>query len=171
VGEQRPRAVTVIGAAWLIFGGFRFLGGLLGLIMWKLGGMQDLFNRPTAFSGLLPVRTLRSVFRQFGVEVTLQMLVGLVVVFCAVGLLRLRPWARPAIEALCWLGLIFVVCFSILWVFLWTGVIGEAASHPSSYRSLAVSITLLLTGGLALAFVVMIRALRRPDVRAVFRPA
>lgn len=167
-GDERPKAVTVIGAAWLIFGGFRFLGGLFGLIMWKLGGMQDLFQRPTAFSGLLPMRILRSVFRQFGVEVTVQMLVGLVVVFCAIGLLQLRPWARRAIEVLCWLGLTFVVCFSIFWVFLWTGVIGEAASHPPEYRSLAVSITLLLTGGLALAFVAMIRVLRRADVRAVF---
>ncbi len=170
-GEERPRAVTVIGVAWLIFGGFRFLGGLFGLIMWKVGGMQDLFNRPNTFSGLVPMRILRSVFRHFGAEVTVQMLVGLVVVFCSIGLLRLRPWARPVIEVLCWLGLTFVVCFSILWSFLWTRAIGEAASTPPSLRPLAVGITLLLTGALALAFVAMIRALRRPDVRAVFRPA
>ncbi len=170
-GEERPKAVTVIGVAWLIFGGFRILGGLFGLIMWKVGGMQDLFNRPNAFSGLVPMRILRTVFRQFGVEVTVQMLVGLVVVFCAVGLLRLRPWARPAIEVFCWLGLTFVVCFSILWSFLWTKAIGEAANTPPSLRPLALGITLLLTGGVALAFVAMIRALRRPDVRAVFRLA
>jgi hypothetical protein len=170
-GEERPRAVTVIGVAWLIFGGFRVLGGLFGLILWKLGGVQDLLTRPSVFSGLVPMRILRTVFRQFGVEVTVQMLVGVVVVFCAAGLLRLRPWARPAIETFCWLGLTFLVCFSIFWVFLWTRGIGEAASNPPSLRPLAVGITLLLTGGLALAFVAMIRVLRRPDVRAAFRRA
>jgi len=169
--SERPKAVTVIGAAWLIFGGFRFLGGLLGLIMWKLGGMKELLTRPSPWTGLVSERILRFAFRNFGVEVTLQMVVGLIAAFCAIALLRLRPWARPAIEVFCWLGLTFVVCFSILWSVVWTRAIGEAANTPPSLRPLGVGITLLLTGGLALAFVAMIRALRRPDVRAVFRPA
>ena len=170
-GVERPRAVTVIAVAWLIFGALRFSGGLVGLIMWKLGGMQELMTGPTAFSGIRTMRILRFAFRNFGLEAISQMLVGLVVVFCAVALLRLRPWGRPAVETLCWLGLVFVICFSLAWVFLWTRIVGETATEPPSVRPLGTAIALAIMGGLAFVFVAMIRALRRPDVRAVFRKA
>ena len=168
---ELPKAVTVIGAVWLILGVLRFFGGLLGLILWKVGGMKDLLAGPKPFSGLPMERVLRWAFRNFGVEVTVQMLVGLAVVVCAVGLLRRHPWARPAVETLCWLGLIFIFCFSVFWVFLWTNVLGAAAAEPPSMRPLSVGLTLLINGVVAFAFVAMIRALRRPDVRAVFRKA
>jgi hypothetical protein len=169
---ERPTAVTVIGGVWLAAGLLRFLSSLTALLLWRAGGLKEMFGSPNPLSGLPASRILNVVFRYFGVGVSVQAAAGLVVAFCAYGLLRLRPWARPVIEALCWLGLTWIVCFTAVWAIFWTRLsdtAAAAANNPLLGR-LALGAALVVGGALAVAFAAMIRALRRPFVRAAFRP-
>ena len=122
---ERPGAVTVIGVVWLVLGLLRFVSSLTGYLLWKLGGLGDLFRPGSALSSLAPARILDAAFRHFGAAAMAQMLVGLAVAVSALGLLRLRPWARGVIEAVGWIGLAWVVIFTCGWLFLW-GRVSEA---------------------------------------------
>jgi len=166
--EDRPRAVTVIGAVWLIFGVLRVLSGLLGLAIWRLGGLQEMSARKGFFSELPGGWVLRLGFRHFGASLLLQIAVGIAIAISAYALLRLSPWARPVIEAFCWLGLTFVVCFAGMWVLFWTRV-PQSVARPGWSGGVAVAIALGVCGGLAAAFIAMIRSLRRPEIRGAFR--
>ncbi|MGE5277445.1 MAG: hypothetical protein ACM3SU_10660 [Acidobacteriota bacterium] len=165
--EDRPRAVTVIGAVWLIFGVFRVLSGLLGLAIWQFGGLQEMSSGKGFFSELPGGWVLRLGFRHFGASLLLQIVVGIAIAISAYALLRLRPWARTVIEVLCWLGLTFVVCFAAMWALFWTRV-PQAAARPAWTASVGVAVALGICGGLAAAFVAMIRSLRRPEIRGAF---
>ena len=165
--EDRPRAVTLIGVVWLIFGVFRVLSGLVGLAIWQFGGLQEMSAGKGFFSELPGGWVLRLGFRHFGVSLLLQIVVGIAIAISAYALLRLRPWARPAVEAFCWLGLTFVVCFGAMWVLFWTRV-PQAAARPAWTGSVGVAVTLGICGGLAAAFIAMIRSLRRPEIRGTF---
>jgi len=168
--DERPRAVVVIGWVWILYAAVKLFGGVWGLIVWRLGGVHDfLVAKPRLMvPATLPMGLLQKVFGSFGVAVTGQIVFASGVLVAAVALLRLRSWARTAIEVLSWIGLCYVTLFAAVWIWVWRRTSTDATQTPSS-RFLALSITLGVVVVLGYAFVSMIRVLRRDDVRRAFR--
>ena len=157
----RPRSVTVVGTVFLVLASLRFLLDLLGWIVWKLGdaGPVVAFFLPRGGRVLVPVD---SVLRHFPTVLALQATVAACVAGISIGFLRLRPWARPALEFVAWIALAVITAVAGALAFEWT----RLAAGPEA-RSLAASVAVLL--GLDLLLGEAIRAMRRPDVRSAFR--
>jgi len=99
-----------------------------------------------------------------GVVVWVQPGVGILGIVAGVHLLKLRPWARTCLELLSWLEVAFFAGIALFWVFLWITV------PPEEYRGVHAILPLfmgvLVAGLQAAPFVLIIRAVRSPKVRA-----
>ncbi len=157
----RPRSVTIVGTVFLLLASLRFLLDLLGWIVWKLGnaGPVVAFFLPRGGRGLVPVD---SVIRHFPTVLAVQGTVAACVAWISLDFLRLRPWARPALELVAWVALAVITAVAGALVFEWT----RLAAGPEA-SGLAASVAVLLVLDLLLG--AAIRAMRRPDVRLAFR--
>lgn len=164
---ERPTAVTVIGWVWIVYAAVKLFGGVWGLVAWRLGGLRDFVVGPGSPT-ILPMAILRTAFGRFAVALTAQILFASAVLIAATALLRMRPWARTAIEVLSWLGLCYVGTFGLVWIWVWRRTALDA-SRPESTRFAALAFALGAVVVLAFAFVSMIRALRSEEVRRAFR--
>jgi hypothetical protein len=163
---MRPASVTVIGWVWLVVGIVRTLGSASGLLLWRFGGVRESLMGRSPLSSFLPAPVFRAAFGHFGAALVLQLASGLLFLWSAVDLWRLRPWARVAIQIYCGLGICFLAAFTAFWLFFWFGPMAPLLT-PSS-RRVAAGAVLLVGGGLAAAFASMIRALRSDEVRRAF---
>jgi hypothetical protein len=164
--RTRPESVTVIGWVWLIFGILRTIGSLTGLFLWRSGLGETLTGPHSPLAPFLPATALRAASGNFTVSLVLQLCAGVLFLWSAIDLWRLRPWARVAIQFFCWLGLCFVAPFTILWLFFWFGPMAPAVALTQ--RRVAAVVVLVVGGGLISGFVAMIRALRSEEVRRAF---
>jgi hypothetical protein len=158
--EERPRAVTVVGWIFLVLSSLRVLEDVIGWVVWKVGDPEPLvrFFLPVGSpEDALALLTLR----HFPTVVAVQAVAALGVAAISWSFLRLRPWARPALEIVCWIGVAIV-----------TGIAGFLASQRGGAdqrvaRGLAHAAFVLLA--IDLPFAVAIAILRSPRVRAAFR--
>ena len=160
---ERPRAVTIVGGAFLIFSSLRFLFDVLGWLIWKTGDVLPVvsFFVPRGASGPVPVDWI---LRHFPTVVAIQGTVAACIAGISLQFLRLRPWARPALEIVAWVALGVTVGLSVAF--------GFAASRLSAVAD-GSHLAGLILGLLALAVLlgVAIRTMRGPAVRAAFRGA
>ena len=154
---ERPRSVNVVGGAFLALSSLRFLDDLIGWVVWQLGDPAPViaFFLPRREHGFVPVDW---VMRHFPTVVAVQGTIAACVVGISIQFLRLRPWARRALEVVAWLGLAVTLA-------LGTGFAWASARTPRSGNFAPVLVGLLVTG---LLLVAAIRAMRRPEVRAAF---
>ena len=169
---ERPRAVTIVGWIWLVAASLRFVNGLLGLVVWKVGGL----DRGLPF---LPERMGGVEVRVVGMEIMMghateilvaQVLVSGFVAFAAFGLLRLKGWARTVIQAASWIG---IAAMAGIGAYVYASTARLALGSP------AEAATIRAAGVAAGAFIGLLGAaffggtaflLRRPDVRRAFEP-
>jgi len=137
-----PTSVFVIGWAWILLGGFTCLTGLAVLLVWSQ--LAEEFEADP-FLSFFPLFAIGQVG------------VGLLGATSGVMFLRLRAWARTALEALTWLLLIAV---SLTWV-------GAATSVEIAPLELALILGMqgLMFG---LPLVLMLRYLRSSRIRRAF---
>ena len=171
---ERPRAVTVISWVWLIAGILFLLRSLLDLVIWRM--LQP--AAPSLFAAVEQqspqMSFLRPLFKHLATVKIIEAVASAGVICIASQFLRLRAWARVAVQAVCWLTLCYIVSFAILWVGIWTHMTAEPAGGPmsSSYSHRMIG----LVGGLAVCLlfaaglVTMIALLRGSRVRAAFHP-
>lgn len=174
--SERPRAVTVIGWTFLVLSLLRFLADLAGWLAWRFGAVSDLLKAfPPPWSGdpQSPLHGLDAIFRHLGSVVAFQGLAAACVAIVSYELLRLRPWARVAMEVVCGLGLAAMVAFATFFVTAWAHTdaaalrsAGGARFHRWAIPSV-MAVTLVIGGLLGLT----IGLLRRPDVRRAFQTA
>ncbi len=91
----------------------------------------------------------------------------------AVGLLRLKSWARAAIQGVCWVLLAYAAGFGVFWVNLWITMSAQSASSAPGgyqYRTIALAGGLAACAAVATGLVAMIVSLRSAAVRFAFRP-
>src|SRR5262245_45568584 len=103
----RPRAVTVVGWVWLIVAVLRCVDALVCVLVWKVGGLDRGFP-------LFGFRSERLHIQLSGVEFVMrhrvpiliaQAIVAGAVAWTAFELLRLTPWARPALRVVSGIGI------------------------------------------------------------------
>jgi len=54
-----------------------------------------------------------------------QLVFGALALVAGVEFLKLKPWARTILEVLSWLSLVYVIGFGLLWVAMWSFMIGQ----------------------------------------------
>jgi hypothetical protein len=176
VPSERPRAVTVIGWTFLVLSLLRFLVDLAGWLAWRFGGVPDVLKAfPPPWSGdpQSPLHGLDATFRHLGEVVALQGLAAACVAVVSYQLLRLRPWARVAMEVVCGVGLAATVAFATFFVTAWAQTDAAARRSAGGARferwavPSVVAVTLVIGGLLGLT----VWLLRRPDVRRAFQTA
>ena len=173
-GQGRPRAVTVIGRLWLVLAVLSLCKALVNLAVWKVlePDAPSLFGDVAAQAPGLPF--LRPLLAHLTALMTAQALWWAFVGIAAFGLLRLRPWARVAIQGVCWAILVYVsaVGFGVFW-----GTISRtlpvrgagAVAFGTSYRTLALIGGTIAYAAASAGLIWMIVLLRTPRVRAAFR--
>jgi hypothetical protein len=168
---DRPKAVTLIGRIWIVVAVVLAIKALVNLITWSVlrsASPRLLRAAEQASSGAWLVGPI---LRYAVVLFLLQAAIWGTVGFCAFSLLRMRPWARVAVQAVCWLNLAYVAGFLVFWVGIWTSAARLAAQDPSLTASKR---TLLLAAGvgvcvlLGAALGVMLGFLRSSRVRDAF---
>lgn len=161
---QRPKAVTVIGWIWLVLAVLWLFRSLVNLVIWNV-------IRPVApgLLGAVQARSpqtwfLRPLFEHFAAAMTLEAILSVAVGVSAWQLLRLAPWARVAVQTLCWIVLAFLTVFAMVWIVFWTKASGEPGTLPAIGFAAGLVICVALAAGPA----VMIWLLRGSRVRDAF---
>jgi hypothetical protein len=166
----RPRSVTVIGWLWLIVGVLVLCRTVVNIVVWEIL-KPDLLSFLESF-GEVPERQqrfLRPLFEHLTTIQAWEAIFSAAVILIAFQLLRLRSWARAAMEAVCWIVLVLVGLFGVFWVWLCGGV--AAASPSPSARSLetiGLPLGLAVCLGAAVGLAVTIARLRSSRVRRAF---
>ncbi len=171
--RERPRTVTIVGWAWLVVASLRFLNGLLGLIVWKVGGL----DRGLPF---LPFRAghyqvavpgFEMMMRHTTEILVLQALVGGALAYTAFEVLHRKAWARTTLEAAAWLGIALAAGMG---VYVYAATAAMASETPEAAATIRIAgagagVLIALLG--AAFFGATIAILRRPDARRHFEPA
>ena len=129
IQKKRPTSVTVIG--WIFIAGaiLMILSGGMGFaaftFMQQMGGeAAPPFPEEAPFQfGVMEV-----IFQYFGLIAMVQVALAVFIIIASIQFLRLRRWARTALEVVAWLGLLYLVSFGIFWVVSWIGITSNIPS-------------------------------------------
>lgn len=110
----RPRVVTLVGWVWLVLGAVRSVESLVGLLIWKIGGIERMPSLRFRMEGMR-VRILGlEILMQHAVAIMLaQIVVGVAVAWAAFQLLKMKPWARKAIQAAAAFGILLSLAIAV----------------------------------------------------------
>jgi hypothetical protein len=135
IQKKRPTAITVIGWIFLVSSILMILSGGLGFIAFSFMNQMAEEMPPIPEELLNQFQILRIIFQNFGIIALLQVALAIFVLMASIHFLKLRKWARNAVEIVAWLGLLYVVGFGIFWVVSWITItsnipVSEAPSGP-----------------------------------------
>jgi hypothetical protein len=171
--RERPRAVTIVGWIWLVAATLRFLNGLLGLLVWKVGGLDRGLPFLAPWSGPLKIRMigLDIMMRHAAPILALQVLVAAALGYAAFELLRQKAWAKSVVVTASWIG---IAVMAGVGACVYASMAQAALESPESANEIrmagvAAGVFVALLG--ALFFGGTIFLLRRPDVRRSFEAA
>ena len=169
----RPRSISVIGWMTLVFAALLASKALIDLAVWRVMGPAVPALMGAARDPAMNVPYVRTVLAHLTEIKLAQAAAWVGVAFIGIGLLRLRPWARVAMQAVGACILLYFAGILALWARAWTSP-GVNPSVPP--LSEAARLTVLVGGlavGLVLAGIVvfMIVVLRRPRIRHAFESA
>jgi len=170
-GKERPRAVTVIGRLWLVVAVLLLSKALVNLAVWTVlkpdapSFIRDTLAQTPRF------RLVQPLFEHLTAVMMLQATWWIFVGIAAFALLRLRPWARVAIQGVCCFLLVYTVAFEIFWAAVWPTLAAGSAGAivmGASHRTVALVAGLTVGAAAAAGLIWMIVLLRGPVIRAAF---
>ena len=170
-GAERPRAVTVIGRLWLVLAVLLLGKALVNLAVWTVIKPDAPNLIRDALTNAPMLSFMRPLLSHITAVITVQALWWIFVGIAAFALLRLRPWARVAIQGVCGFLLFYSVAFEILWAVVWPTLPSRsaaAAPFGASYRTVALVAGVTVGVAAAAGLIWMIVLLRGPRVRAAF---
>ena len=172
IQKKRPTSVTVIG--WIFIA-----GAILMIVSGGMGFAAFTFTKQMA-GGVPPMpeeipgqlRVMETIFQNFELIAIVQVAFALFVLIASIQFLKLRPWARHALEIISWLGLVYLVAFGTLWVVSWIGITSHipvsegAAGPPPLFNIFGAIMGSMVTVCWAVPLVVIIIVLRGKTVRS-----
>jgi hypothetical protein len=170
--RMRPRAVALVGGIYMLVGFFMLLSGGAAIASMLLVDTAAQSGMAESLSGAPAMLKVTVVFvRYFGAVAVFQVIAAVAVIVSAVQFLKLRAWARAALEVFTWLSLVAAIFIGGLWAYSWakmTAAMPPEMTAPLSPGAFSL-IGAALWAGLALVIVavsaVMIRFLRDEAVR------
>ncbi|HKA37479.1 MAG TPA: hypothetical protein VKH43_11715 [Thermoanaerobaculia bacterium] len=168
----RPRAVTIIGRTWLVAGTLLFLVALVDLVVWIV--LKPAMPTILGFASRKDpsVQFLAPYLEHYTLVKTIEVFFGAAVAVSAFHFLRMRAWARAALEAASWVYLVYLVAFfGFSYTIMRRAWLDRAtiATHPIARERLVggAGLGILLVAALVLAIV----RLRGRRMRAAFEEA
>jgi branched-subunit amino acid transport protein len=170
-GAERPRAVTIIGRLWLVLAVLLFCKAVVNFAVWKAlqPDVPSLIGDALANSPKLPF--MKPLLSHITAVMTAQALWWVFVGVAAVGLLRLWPWARVAMQGICGFLLVYFLGLEMFWALVWPNLPSGSArgvALGASSRLAALVAGLIVCAAASAGLIWMIVLLRRPRVRAAF---
>lgn len=161
---DRPTLLTVLAVLWIILAALTFMSSAGMLTLWYGGGLAEAMPQPRVHN-LPPVLEF---FRYYGPLLAVQLVLSVVAGVSAVGLLKVKKWARTSLVALSWFGIVAAVAMAAAQAWFLVPLSAEiGAPEPRAVVFVAVGAVLLLVAGGA-PFVLTLWALRRPAVTVAF---
>ena len=162
----RPTSVTVIAWIYIVGASLTMLSSLVALVVFnamkQMGGVPTMPPEVPAAFKLLGV-----VFQHYDLLVLLQLAFAVFVLVAGIGFLKLRAWARTALEAVSWLSLVYLLGFGILWIAMWVGVTsripqgeGTPVSSAALFTTFGIVMATVILGVFAIPPIVIIKFLR-----------
>ncbi len=150
--EKRPTCVTVIGWAWIIIGGLMCLSA----------GMA-LFSTIMITTMMQEEQDAPLIFYIFPLLAIVQIGIGSLGVVAGIQFLKLKAWARSALEVLTWLFLLFVLGFMVFWLIIWVSI--TSAHGADSLGIMGAVMGVVMTGIYGIPLGIMLKYLRGSKVR------
>jgi hypothetical protein len=166
---ERPTSATIIG--WL-FSGLSILmvlSGAMAAVVWSLSPEEEFPPDTNVFEGEpWAFQMMFKMFDYFQYLIVLQFLLGVVGIAGGVGLLQLRAWGRALTELLTWLGLVYTVGYSLLWL---TAVASFLTAEAAPPESRFIAVLMFVVGAVLfiaflIPFIVVLVALRGKKIRS-----
>jgi hypothetical protein len=167
--EKRPASVSVIAWTWIVTGAFMVFSGIMSLLMFA--AMPSLTSQlPHSPNMPQGVGLMMGMFRYFGWLVAAQLVLAVVAIVAGYEFLKLRPWARAALEILSWISLIYVVGFGVYWLSAWSTMTGQFPQQDvpfdmATFRTVGLAVAAVVTLAFAVPLGIMIKYLRGKVVR------
>ncbi len=166
---ERPTSATIIG--WLFIGlsVVMVLSGTMAAVVWSHSPADQFSPNTDAFHGEpWAFRMMFKMFDHFQYLIVIQFMLAAAGIAGGFGLLQLRPWGRALTELLTWLGLLYTLGFSLLWLTAVASFQTSAGMPPDGrfFAALmfAMGVVVLLT--FLVPFVVVLVALRGKKIRS-----
>ena len=167
---ERPRAVTILGWAFLVVSVLAFLRSAINVLILLVLESQasELLSRLSAAAGpFVPEWVLRHTRAIWAGQAVLAALVAA----AAWSFLSLKPWARLCLQGLCWAGLSLVACVATLWTRVWTahGAASTAIPQTATRHGQILTVGLSILGAWAVLLGLALYVLRSAPVRLAFQ--
>ena len=120
---DRPFSISVIGWVFAIIGG-QLMIGALGFFIINTR-MDVLFENTVFKENAFFLDIFVGIYKNYILVSSIQFLLGLYLLISGIYFLKLRAWARSAVEAICWVMLFFLIVFAVYWVFMWIDFSGN----------------------------------------------
>ena len=172
---KKHTSVKVIGWIFIVIAGLMIFSGAMGYIAYT--SMQKMSGGVPPASAGMPnsFQLMAIVFQHIELLTTVQVTFGVFIIFAGIYFLKLRPWARAALEVVSWLGLVYVLGFGIFALVSWISMSAKMPASPGAQGApLMFNIMGMVTGLIVMAvwavpIVVIIKFLRGSTIRDVFK--
>ncbi len=169
---KRPAAITIIGLSFLSPAILIILYGsvsIVGLRWLQRAVNTDLYVPPEEFPPVLTVIFNNS--EAFQLVTILHIGLAVLLLAVAISFLRLKAWARLALEVVSWVGLFYTGLQAIVWPFIWSALFaGVKFPQPTSsaiglYGPFSLIAGIVLLAATIISMIVVIRHLRSTPIR------
>ena len=156
---KKPVSVTIIAWIWIVVAIKMLLSAIRIL---KKGYPEPLENVSN------PFKIMDVFLRHFETVGIISIIISIFIIIIAFYFLKLRAWAKTAIETISWLGLIYFTCLGIYGLFIWKEIVSfvkETNTQMGSFIFISHVATSVFVVLIIIALIVMIIFLRGKTIR------
>ncbi len=164
----RPAGVVAIAWLWIV-GGILLL--ISALLTWAVLTLFESALPPASAPAHAPAEIvlINTLLNNMGVLVWSQVAIGALSIYAGTQFLKLRLWARIAIEALTWISLVYVLANGAYFLYMWESIVIDLSKQlmvdGDALRITGYVTVVTLTVVFAVPLGFMIKYLRAPAVR------
>jgi hypothetical protein len=167
VPEKKTASIAVIAWSYILLALFVILVSGLSICGSQYIN-QQIETMPNEILESLP--GMGFVMQYSGPLLILQTIVALFMLIAGIEFLRLRAWARTAVEILSWLCIVFAVVIALFFIMTWTNIVSQMMAFEengtsSTLNILGIGVGIILMVIFVIPLLMIVRALRGKAVR------
>lgn len=167
---KRPTSVTVIGWIFIVTAILIIFSGVMGFMAFSFIEQMKQEGMPQIPEGMpMPFKAMSVIFKYFGILALLQIVFAVFVLIAGVQFLRLKAWARTALEIVSWLSLFYIIGFGIFWVASWIsmtpGLSSVKGAPPAMFKIIGAGMGIMVMAVFAILISVIIKFLRGAEIK------